>query len=340
MTPDELPITLMGEDIQAKYRLVAIDQLSFLPDNPRVYASIREMADFDDLTPDEQQVRIYEQLLQEPSVKKLIPEIRRDGGLQEPVIVRWDKRQVIEGNSRLAAYRKLSENSDHERWNSIKCLVVTTLTDDQQTRLLAQAHLHGKTDWTPYAQALFCFRRIEELGVDRSTLSILSGMSVQAINRDVKVIQLMKENHDDKQSRFSYYYVLVTNRSISPALEHNAALKNHLLAEVKSETFTAQEMRDRLPTIIQKPKILRKFQRAEITLEEAFDRAKISHAEQRLKKIRELLDDIERDNIAGLELQQIRPVQQVVRRIQQSLKRVSDMVDAELKAKSASKPSH
>ena len=101
-------------------------------------------------------------LLQEPSVKNLIPEIRRDEGLQDPITVRHDTWQVIEGNSRLAAYRKLAEESDGDQWTHIRCLVVTSLTDDQQTRLLGQAHLHGKTDWSPYAKALFCFRWVVE----------------------------------------------------------------------------------------------------------------------------------------------------------------------------------
>ena len=162
MNPDETTIAIMGQNVSARHELMDIDQLHFLPDNPRVYASIREMPDFIDLTPEEKQARIYRYLIQEPSVKNLIPEIRRDGGLQEPIIVRHDTRQVIEGNSRLAAYRKLKEEADNEKWTHIRCLVVSTLTDDQQTRLLGQIHLHGRTEWSPYAKALFCFRWVEE----------------------------------------------------------------------------------------------------------------------------------------------------------------------------------
>ena len=114
---DKTTIAIMGEDVPARYEQVSIDQLHFLPDNPRVYAAIREMEDFADLTPDEKQIRIYERLLQEPSVKNLIPEIKRDGGLQDPIIVRHDTRQVIEGNSRLAAYRKLRDDTNDDRWD-------------------------------------------------------------------------------------------------------------------------------------------------------------------------------------------------------------------------------
>ena len=334
MSPDETTIAIMGQHVPARHESVPIDQLHFLPDNPRVYAAIREMSDFNDLTPEEKQLRIYERLLQEPSVKNLIPEILRDGGLQDPITVRWNTRQVIEGNSRLAVYRKLKEESADERWTHIRCLVVTNLTDDQQTRLLGQAHLHGKTDWSPYAKALFCFRWVEEEKRDLSTLSNLSGISPSEIKKNVKIIQLMKDNHDDKLPHFSYYNVLVRSRPISSAITNSMTLQNTLLDQIKAEAFTAQEMRERLPTVIAKPRILRKYEKGDVTLEDAYDRAKISGAEQRLKKIRDGLDDIELDDIAPLERHEIKSVQQVVRQIRQHLKRVSNMVDAELAAKS------
>lgn len=334
MNPDETTIAIMGQDIPARYEQIPVKQLHFLPDNPRVYAAIREMADFHDLTPDEKQLRIYKRLLQESSVKNLIPEILRDSGLQDPIIVRWDTQEVIEGNSRLAAYRKLNEDPNDDRWTHIRCLVVKTLTDDQQTRLLGQSHLHGKTEWSPYAKALFCFRWVVEEQQDVAILADLSGFTSAEIKKNVKIIELMQKNDDNTLSNFSYYNVLVRTRAISNAIENSKPLRDTLLSQIKSEDFTAQEMRERLPTIIAKPKILRKYQKGEVSLEDAYDRAKISGAEQQLKKIRDGLDDIERDDITPLEHHEVRAVQQVVRQIRQRLKRVSDMVDDKLSKKS------
>ena len=339
MNPDETTIAIMGKHVPARHERIPIDQLHFLPDNPRVYAAIREMTDFDGLTAEEKQVRIYERLLREPSVKNLIPEIRRDGGLQDPITVRHDTWQVIEGNSRLAAYRKLADESDDERWTQIRCLVVTKLTDDQQTRLLGQAHLHGKTDWSPYAKALFCFRWVVEENRDVSSLANLSGITSAEIKKNVKIVQLMQNNGDDKLSHFSYYDVLVRSRPISTAIADSPKLEQTLLAQIKTqpEPFTAQEMRERMPTVIAKPRILRKYEKGDITLENAYDRAKISGAEKRLKNIRDRLDDIERDDIATLERHEVKSIQQVVRQIRQRVKRVGDMVDDELSAKSSQK---
>lgn len=338
MNPDETTIAIMGQHVPARHERIPIDQLHFLPDNPRVYAAIREMADFDGLTPEEKQLRIYKRLLQEPSVKNLIPEIQRDEGLQDPITVRHDTWQVIEGNSRLAVYRKLDETPNDDRWTHIRCLVVTSLTDDQQTRLLGQAHLHGKTDWSPYAKALFCFRWVEEKKRDVPSLSKLSGFSAAEINKNVKIVRLMRDNGDDKLSHFSYYNVLVRSRPISAAMANSPKLEQTLLAQIKTEPFTAQEMRERLPAIIAKPRILRKYEKGEVSLEDAYDRAKISGAEQRLKRVRDSLDDIELGDITPLEHHEVKAIQQVVRQIRQRLKRVGDMVDAELMAKSSPKP--
>ncbi|MXZ79911.1 MAG: hypothetical protein F4Z15_00735, partial [Gammaproteobacteria bacterium] len=187
MTSDETFISIMGDSVPAQHQEMNIWELSFLSDNPRVYAAIKEIESFSSLTTDEQQHCIYKRILQEPSVKNLIPEIKRDGGLQEPIIVRYDTRQVIEGNSRLAVYRKLYRDThENEQWRSIRCLVVKSLPDDQQTRLLGQTHLRGKTEWSAHAKALFCYRWVEEKKKEEAELAKLSGFKANEIKKHAK----------------------------------------------------------------------------------------------------------------------------------------------------------
>ena len=330
MSLDETTIAVMGERIEATHDERPIDDLFFLPDNPRVYAAIRGVDGFDELTVEEQQDRIYRQLLEEPSVKELLPEIRRDGGLQDPIIVRYDRWQVVEGNSRLAVYRKLKEESGHDRWSQIPCRLVSGLTDDQQTRILGQAHLKGRTDWSRYSRALFCYRKVREKGKTPQELSALAGMSVRAVNNDVEIVQLMHDNGDDKHSRFSYYEVLVKTRAISKGIREDATLKAHLLTQIKEgRDFTAQEMRDWLPTVMKKPKILRKLVRAEIGLDEAFDRAKVSRTKDRLKRVLEQLRDIERSEVALLTTGEVNAITGDARRVAKEAARVAEMVTAE-----------
>lgn len=330
MNDDEPRISIMEQSVPARHDRLSITRLQFLPDNPRVYAAIREMSDFADLTSDEQQLRIYHRLLEQPSVKKLIPEIQRDNGLQEPIIVRYDTMEVVEGNSRLAAYRKLSEGTAGDDWALIPCLIVHTLTPDQQTRLLGQTHLNGKTEWSAYAKALFCYRFVVEQERDIATLGRLSGFTTAEINKNVRVIELMQENNDKTLSNFSYYNVLVRTSTIWSAIEDRQSLRERVLPQIKAQDFTAQELRTRLPTILAKPKILRKYEKGEATLEDAYDRAKISGAQRKLKKVRDGLDDIEQVDLAPLQRSDLKAIQQVIRQIRQKLKRVSEMVDARL----------
>ena len=77
-----------------------------------MYACTHGEADFDNLMEEEQQDIIFNKLLKEPSVKNLIPEIKRHGGLMDPILVRRDTMEVIEGNSRLAVYRQLDQKSE------------------------------------------------------------------------------------------------------------------------------------------------------------------------------------------------------------------------------------
>ena len=170
---------------------------------------------------------------------------------------------------------------------------------------------------------------------DVSSLSDLSGISSPAIKKNVRIVQRMQENGDDKHSRFSYYEVLDTNRKISAKLDEDPSLMQTLLREIKEERFTAQQLRDRLPTVIAKPRILRKYEKGEISLDDAYDRAKTSGTEKRLKRVREQLDDIKQGDITPLNHAELKAVEQVVRQVGRHLKRVGDIVEAELSLRSA-----
>ena len=333
-------IAIMGEEVEATHVSWEVDKLLFLPDNPRVYAAIRQIQGFDQLTDDEKQAEIYEQLLKETSVKKLRPEIERDGGLQEAILVRHDTNQVIEGNSRLAVYRQLNRaNPNDERWQTIRCLSISKLTDDQQVRLLGQAHLHGKTDWSAYAKALFCYRWVREDGNQPVELSEISGLSVRAINKEVAIIELMRENTDDIESHYSYYNVAITSKKISFAINDengNKPLRDVILSGIRNEDFKAQELRDWLPIVLDKPKVAKKFASGAITLKDAHDRAEVSETKTRLDRVFGLLDAIEDKEINALDYAEIRSVQQVARRVNRKAERLLDVVGKRV-AKTAEK---
>lgn len=323
-------ISILGNQVPATLSDERIDKLRFLPDNPRVYAVIRGITKFNQLAEEEQQEKIYHQLTKERSFKNLMPEVEKDGGLQEPILVRRDTDQVIEGNTRLAVYRRLHELKPYdERWQRIRCLVISKLNSDQQLRVLGQMHLQGKTDWTSYAKALWCYRLICEEGYQPSQISELSSLSVRAINKNVQIVKMMQENKDDKEAHYSYYDVALGNRKISNAIKDdaNGNLRDTVLSGIRHEEFTAQQLRDWLPVVLGKPKVTKKFASGNITLKDAHDRSEVSDTKKRFDKIYGLLDAIEAKEIDKLDFAEIRAVKQIALKVEKKATRLRKMVD-------------
>ena len=195
---------------------------------------------------------------------------------------------------------------------------------NDRLRLLGQAHLHGKTDWSAFARALFCYRWVREEKNDPDELSQISGLSSQAINKEVEIIELMQENQDEKESHYSYYNVAMTNRKISSEIRQREdnPLRDVVLAGIRNESFKAQQLRDWLPVVLDKPKVAKRFASGAIDLKEAHDRAEVSETKTRLDRILNLLDAIESKDINGLDFAEIRAVHQVARKISTKAKRL------------------
>ncbi len=309
-------IKILGKAIRVDNDFMDIHELKFLKDNPRVYACTHKEPNFDRLPEKEQQEIIYKNLIEEPSVKKLEPEIKRHGGLLESILIRHDTKEVIEGNSRLAVYRKLARESEQtnkqdDNWSFIQCEIVSGLTDPEQTAYLNQIHVKGKTQWSAYEKANFAYVR-KDRGWKVNEIAKLFGVSVGTVRMRIKAVEMMKENEDNERSHFSYYDVLVRNKEIIEKMEKSGGL-NNILSDIKqigSQTtgteetdnaFTAQDLRNKLPVVLKKPKVLKKYIAREIYLDDAYQRAKISNVEENVKKATELLNDVSLRNLVRLE---------------------------------------
>ncbi len=208
----ENEIKILQQTVQVDNDYLNIDDLKFLRDNPRVYSCIYDEPDFDTLSEDEQQEKIFEKLEAEPSVRNLKPEIERHGGLMERILVRYDTKEVIEGNSRLAVYRILHEETKKEDWEFIPCNIVQKLSDEQQIAYLNQIHIKGKTKWSAYEKANFAYARRTQ-GFSIPKIAELFGESEATIRTRIKGVEMMRNNNDRKRSHFSYYDILVRNHS-------------------------------------------------------------------------------------------------------------------------------
>ena len=325
-------IVIHNQPIDTSVDELALDKLRFLKENPRVYAHTYGVEGFSDLSQEEQQEKIFEKLRLGESVKRLLPEIQSHGGLIEPILVRVDTWEVIEGNSRLAAYRILRSKEPGGPWDRIRCDIVSRLTDDQLSAYLNQIHVKGKTKWSAYEKANFSYVR-KKRGMKIDDIAKLFDESPATIRIRVDVIEMMKENGDSIQDHFSYYDVIVRTPKISKAMR-DEKVRNKVLKDIRNlgpnaseNPFNAQDLRKKLPVILEKNKVRKDWLKEEGTdLDAAYQRARISRVEDTVRRAKELLSDISDSEVNRLEPQRLNAFRMDVRRLAQEVERVKKMV--------------
>lgn len=242
--------------------------LRFFVDNPRVYSILRT----DEKEPS--QADIERKLLEMDHVKALIQDVKRDGGLTDPIVVRAGKFEVIEGNSRLAAYRALAKG-DPIRWARMKVkLLPETMDEALIFALLGQYHIKGKRDWAPFEQAGFLYRRSRAHDIGSHQLAQEIGLSVRKVEHLIAVYQFMRDHDEADTARWSYYDEYLKSVAIRKARLSQPGLDTLVVDKVKrGEIARAVDVRDRLPVICSAPKSLQKFATGGYDFEEAHEHA-------------------------------------------------------------------
>src|SRR5262249_21535513 len=157
---------------------------------------------------------IEAKLQQMDHVKALVHDIKKHGGLIDPLVVKDGTLEVVEGNSRLAAYRLLAQQSP--RWAQVRVRLLPADIDEKAiASLLAQWHLRGKKEWPPYEQAGYLYRRHHEQGISVSALAAEVGISAARVEKIVEAFELMVEQNDTKREHWSYYDELIKSRKIA-----------------------------------------------------------------------------------------------------------------------------
>lgn len=334
-------ITILNQQVRFGRDTRHIDDLRFLPENPRVYAVTHSRSGFSDLPSDEQQRHIFDALRGEPSVGRLKRDVKHNGGLMEPILVRHDRMQVIEGNSRLAVYRLLRDEDPAGDWETIPCHIVAELTDEQQAAYLQQIHVAGKMEWSAYEKAFFAYGYYARKNWSVELIADLFNEKVPTIRKKIEVIEMMAQNSDPERSHYSHYDVLygVRQRAPKDRQDRNDPIWRKVLSHIREcgaagggRLFTAQELRARLPVVMRKPKVEKQFLAGKIDLEEAWQRAKISRVEERLRKAVAMLRDVEPSDIGRLEADRVRALALLVKRANKEVKRINDVVVAATRA--------
>ncbi|MDD9996697.1 MAG: hypothetical protein OXQ89_03025 [Rhodospirillaceae bacterium] len=261
-------LLIRGVDFPVQTTSVPHGDLRFFVDNPRVYSVLRS----DGEEPSQQDIQ--RKLLEMDHVKALIQDIKRDGGLTDPIIVRAGSLEVLEGNSRLAAYRALAK-IDPMKWAAMKCkLLPEDLDESLIFALLGQYHIRGKKDWVPYEQAGFLYRRSVNHNIDSAKLAREIGLTKPRVEHLIATYQFMLDHGETDTTRWSYYDEYLKSRIIRKARLGQPGFDNLIVKKINSgEIARAVDVRDRLPLICSAPKVLKKFAKEAYDFEDAHDRA-------------------------------------------------------------------
>ncbi|RWJ82423.1 MAG: hypothetical protein EOR35_06005 [Mesorhizobium sp.] len=281
-------LLIRGVEVPVTTKSIEQSHLRFFVENPRVYSILRANG------AEPSQAEIERKLLEMDHVKALIQDIKRDGGLTDPVVVRAGSLEVLEGNSRLAAYRALGR-LDPIKWARMKCRVLPEEIDESLIfALLGQYHIKGKKDWAPFEQAGFLYRRSKAHDIESDQLALEIGLSKRKVEHLIATYQFMLDHGEADTARWSYYDEYLKSSTIKKARLKVSGFDGLVVAKIKSgEIARAVDVRDRLPVICDAPKALQKFASGSYDFEDAHEHAVEAGADsapyRRLAKFRQWL---------------------------------------------------
>lgn len=225
-------ITIKGEIIEFREEELKVDELQFWPENPRVYSALRKTG----IEPT--QKAIEDAMTSLDNVKQLRNSIKVHGGLTHPIFVR--NNVVIEGNSRLAAYRLLCR-IDKVTWGKIRCNILPNdMGDDLVFAFVGSIHIHGVTEWTPFEQAGYLVRHQQRSKKPIEAIAKDCGLTPKEAKLYVEVYETMLGNDDTDQSKWSYYFEMLKNKHIREKSSRfpSMNLKDKLCEKIKDGTIT------------------------------------------------------------------------------------------------------
>lgn len=321
-------ILIRNTQVPTETKLLKQESLRFFVENPRIYSVIH----VGEQQPTQEDIQ--KKLLSLDHVKALIQDIKRDGGLTDPIIVRDVNFEVIEGNSRLAAYRQLAK-IDPIKWGFIKCRVIPGDLDEALVfALLGQYHIKGKKDWAPFEQAGFLYRRSRLQEIETSQLADEIGLTKRQVDSLIKTYQFMLDHCEIDTARWSYYDEYLKNRKIRDARLDYAGFDTMVVGMIKSgEIPQAVDVRNRLSVICAAPKVLRKFTKCELGFEDAHERAvEVGADTTPLKKVKSFRSWLARSEVKkNLEQLQGEPRKKIVYEIDK-LNNLTEQINKRLQA--------
>jgi len=248
-------IVVLGRTITYEIKDVNIDNLQYYPENPRINFIISRYPK-NVITQD----LIQTELLKLESTKERIKDLEENKGLIDEIYVLRD--QVIEGNTRLCAFRRLSKKyPDEKRWQTIKARVLQEdVSEEELFHILGIFHIKGKTEWDAYEKAAYIHKMIVILKKNIDEIGKQLRMQPKNIEASLKAYKVMSERYlsknkgvdkqHDELRKFSYFDAFYHQKELVEREENSPEFMSNFVTWVKEDRFkNAQSVRD-LPKIL------------------------------------------------------------------------------------------
>ncbi|MGD0221535.1 MAG: hypothetical protein ABSF71_04300 [Terriglobia bacterium] len=317
-------------------RFLPVPELRYYAENPRIFSILRELGK---VTQDEIERKLWEQ----DHTKDLFRDIKQNGGLLEEIIVRGN--EVLEGNSRLCAYRRLLKDAtatgDKDaiaKWSVMRARILPPDTNEKVVfAILGTLHIRGKAEWKPYEQASYLFRQATTHGMTSAQLAAQIGTNDADVKNMIEAYKLMDKHKVTDLSRFSYFVEFAKSKKLEDTKQYlppNLVLEEKFSQWVKDGKIPRAEEVRNLPTILRDKSARTKFLSDSVTFEEALETAREHHPEatssfySKLKKATEAMNDAEEDRIRQ-EVSQDAQKKHVVRDLAKTARKFAHSVGAD-----------
>jgi len=307
----EHEIVVRGQKIPAVIEEVDIFKLHYWKENPRVNSIINQK--YRDKSVSDQEIE--DELWKKDSVKDLYDDIQRHGGLIDEVLVKNDI--VLEGNSRLCAYRHLyrqAEKKNNEiekiKWSCIRSRIIPSDTQDEIVfSILGTWHIKGKKEWDTFEKAAYLKRMNEDYNVSIKDIATSISQSEKFIKDNIEAHDLMVKNGVYTLEKFSYFYELVREKNKpanSTIFNEEAKIVTRVIETIKDESLKRAEDIRNLPKILKDDKARKAYLDKQDDFHDALDISVSRHPEHgdsfynQIKKTTRMLRECNIERIAEI----------------------------------------
>lgn len=292
--PKDLEINVGRRKVKTEFLKMHIDELHFYPHNPRISSiTMNFKGKLDDDT-----VHNLMDKEQPEATRKLFQIIKKDGNINEPLIVYKDR--VLEGNTRLWVARELFKRAktsqEKNQWTLIPCRKIeSNLSDEEINHILCNAHIKTKKDWIPFEQACYFARMKIEENMTYDKIKEITNFAPSKIKDYIEVFQEMKKNKAEPKD-WNRYYEAYKDKDVQKV--HKSG-EYDIIKTIKKKTEegkmgVAQDSR-KLSAIVKSPRAKKEFFEKDADIKRAYEISILDNpheADPILKRIYELEEDL------------------------------------------------